>query len=102
MPLCGLTVSVPARPLPPARARVTGSLALTTVFPLASSTATLTAGEIVAFATEFEGCSTKASFTGVGSFPVMVSVEEATALCDPFRTAIAWTVDVAAIEIAPA
>ena len=56
----------------------------------------------MAFATEFEGCSTKASLTGVGSVPVMVSVEEATALCDPFRTAIAWTVDVAAIEIAPA
>jgi hypothetical protein len=31
----------------------------------------------------------------------MVSVEAATALCDPFRTAMAWTVAVAAIEIAP-
>jgi hypothetical protein len=33
---------------------------------------------------------------------VIVSVEEATALWDPLKNAIAWTVDVAAIEIAPA
>ena len=59
------------------------------------------AGEIVACASEFEGCCTKASLTGDAFSTVMLSVEEATALWDPFKTAIAWIVVVAASEIAP-
>ncbi len=55
----------------------------------------------MACATVFEGCCTKASPTGVGFSVVMVRVEEATALWDPSKIAIAWTVDLAAIEIAP-
>ena len=48
MPFCGLTVSVPARPVPPARASVTGSAAVGTGLPSLSSTTTVIAGEIVA------------------------------------------------------
>ncbi len=39
-PFCGVTVSVPPRPVPPARASVIGLLALVSGFPFASSTTT--------------------------------------------------------------
>lgn len=55
----------------------------------------------MACATVFDGCCTKASLARVGFSVVMVRVEEATALWDPSKIAIAWTVDVAALEIAP-
>ena len=64
MPFCGVAVSVPPKPLPPARARVIGLVAADTTLPLTSSTATWTAGEIVAPARALEGCCTKASFDG--------------------------------------
>ena len=47
-----------------------------------------------------EGCCKKASFAG-GSAAVMVRVEEAMALADPDRTAIAFTVEETPIEIGP-
>ena len=39
-PFRGVAVNVPARPVPPVRVSVTGSVALATTFPLLSSTAT--------------------------------------------------------------
>ena len=56
MPFCGVTVSVPARPVPPVRETVTGLVAEVTVFPLASSTVTWTAGVMVACVNAFVGC----------------------------------------------
>ena len=97
-PFLGVAVSVPVRPLPLVRARVTGFVADATVFPLLSWTATVTAGDMVAPVKAFEGCCKKASFAG-GSAEVMVRVEEATPLDDPVSTAMAFTVDVTAIEI---
>jgi hypothetical protein len=55
-PFWGMAVSVPARPVPPARESVTGFVAEVTVFPLASSTVTWTPGVIVAFVNAFVGC----------------------------------------------
>jgi hypothetical protein len=75
-------------------------VALVTAFPLASSTTTWTAGEIVAPVNAFEGCCKKTSFAG-GCAEVIVRVEKATALDDPSRNAIACTVDETAIEIGP-
>jgi hypothetical protein len=97
-PFLGVAVSVPVRPLPPVRARVTGFVADVRVFPLLSWTATVTAGEMVAPVKAFEGCCTKASFAG-GFAEVMVRVEEATPLDDPVSTAMAFIVDETAIEI---
>ena len=98
-PFLGVAVSVPARPLPLVRARVTGFVADVRVFPLLSWMATVTA-EMVAPVKAFEGCCTKASFAG-GIAEVMVRVEEATPLDDPVSTAMASTVDETAIEIGP-
>jgi len=98
-PFLGVAVSVPVRPLPLVRARVTGFVA-DVVFPLLSWTATVTAGDMVAPVKALEGCCTKASFAG-GSAEVMVRVEEATPLDDPVSTAMASTVDETAIEIGP-
>src|SRR3984957_15877420 len=91
-PFCGVTTSVPERgPVPPTRESWPESFERGTKFPLQSSTATVTAGAIVVWATALEGCWTKTSFAwrSVGE---MVSVDEATELCDPCRTAIACTV----------
>ncbi len=55
-PFCGLTVTVPPRPVPPARAMVIGLAAVVTTFPLESSTSTWTAGEMVAPACALDGC----------------------------------------------
>jgi hypothetical protein len=63
-PFCGVAVNVPARPVPPTRASVTGLVAEVTGFPLLSSTATVTAGEMVAPVAALVGCCTKASFAG--------------------------------------
>ena len=63
-PFCGVAVSVPPRPVPPTRASVTGLVAEVTGFPLLSSTATVTAGEMVAPVNALVGCCTKASFAG--------------------------------------
>jgi hypothetical protein len=63
-PFCGAAVKVPARPVPAARASVTGLVAEVTGFPLLSSTATVTAGEMVAPVKALVGCCTKASFAG--------------------------------------
>jgi hypothetical protein len=63
-PFCGVAVNVPARPVPPTRASVTGLVAEVTGFPLLSSTATVTAGEMVALVKALVGCCTKASFAG--------------------------------------
>jgi hypothetical protein len=63
-PFCGVAVNVPARPEPPTRASVTGLVAEVTGFPLLSSTATVTAGEMVAPVKVVVGCCTKASFAG--------------------------------------
>jgi hypothetical protein len=63
-PFCGAAVKVPARPVPPTRASVTGLVAEVTGFPLLSSTATVTAGEMVAPVKALVGCCTKASFAG--------------------------------------
>ena len=68
-PLSAGAVSVPPRPLPFVRLRVTESLPADTTFPLAFSTATCTAGEIVAWVRAFEGCTRKASFTGEAPLP---------------------------------
>jgi hypothetical protein len=99
-PFCGVTVSVPARPVPLVRATVTGLVALVKALPLASSTATWTAGEIATPANAFEGCCTKASFAG-GFAGLIVSTAVATALDVAWTTAIASTVDVTLIEIGP-
>jgi hypothetical protein len=79
---------------------VTGLVALVTALPLVSSTATCTAGDIAADASAFDGCFTKASFTG-GVAALIVNTAVATPLDVPPRTAIASTVDVAVIEIGP-
>ena len=63
-PFCGVAVKVPARPVPPTRATVTGLVAEVTGFPFLSSTATVTAGEMVAPVKAVVGCCTKASFAG--------------------------------------
>jgi hypothetical protein len=55
-PFCGVAVNVPARPVPPTRASVTGLVAEVTGFPLLSSTATVTAGEMVAPVEALVGC----------------------------------------------
>jgi hypothetical protein len=70
MPFSGLAVSVPARPLPPIRAIVTGLVAAGTIFPLVSSTTTWTAGEIVAPVRAADGCCKNANFVGKGAVPV--------------------------------
>jgi hypothetical protein len=99
-PFCGVSVNVPARPVPPTRASVTGFVAVVITLPLPSSTDTWTAGVIIAPVDPFEGCCKKASFAG-GSAEVMVRVEEATPLDTPANTAMAFTVDETAIEIGP-
>jgi hypothetical protein len=63
-PFCGVAVNVPPRPVPPTRASVIGLVAEVTGFPLLSSTATVTAGEMVAPVKALVGCCTKASFAG--------------------------------------
>jgi hypothetical protein len=70
IPFCGVAVSVPVRPVPPARVRETGLVAVGTGFPLLSSTTTVTAGEIVAPVRALEGCCKNASFTAVAGVPV--------------------------------
>ena len=65
MPFCG--VAVHCAPCPPAadtRVSVTGFVAVVAAFPLLSSTATSTAGEIAAPTAAFEGCCRKANFDG--------------------------------------
>jgi hypothetical protein len=100
MPLWGVTLNVPPRPAAlPERLSLIGFVAEETTFPLASSTATLTAGEITACVDALEGCCRKASFAPV--VVVIVKVEEATELCDIPNIAIACTVDVTPIESAP-
>jgi hypothetical protein len=71
MPFCGVAVNVPPRPVPPPRASVTGLVAVVTVFPLLSCTATVTAGVIVAPVVALVGCCTNANFvaTGGGGVP---------------------------------
>ncbi len=69
MPFCGATVSVPPRPVPPIKASVTGLVAVVTMFPPPSSTATCIAGEIVAPVSAFDGCCRNAKVTGVGLPP---------------------------------
>ncbi len=69
MPFCGVTVSVPVRPVPVVRATVTGLVAVVTVFPLLSWTTTVTAGVMVAPVAAFEGCCENASFAGGGGVP---------------------------------
>src|SRR5580658_610605 len=64
-PFCGVAVSVPPRPVPPPRVSVTGLVAVVTVFPLISSTTTVTAGVMVDPAEAFEGCCENASCVGV-------------------------------------
>ena len=66
MPFFGMTLNVPARPVPPTRVSVTGLTAVVTVFPLLSSTTTVTAGAIVAPVDAFVGGCRKASLTGGG------------------------------------
>jgi hypothetical protein len=101
MPLMGTTLSVPPKfAVLPARLSFTGLLADETMLPLASSIATVTAGEITVCVDAFEGCCRKASFVPVVVF-VIVRVEEATELCDIPNTATACTVDVIPIESAP-
>jgi hypothetical protein len=69
-PFCGVTVSVPPRPVPPARVRLIGLVAVGTALPFASSTTTCTAGARVAPVIALEGCCRKASLTGEeGGFP---------------------------------
>ena len=68
-PFCGVAVSVPARPLPRVSAIVTGFVAAVTGLPLMSSTATVTAGVMVAPADALEGCCTKASLAATGAPP---------------------------------
>jgi hypothetical protein len=76
MPFCGVAVKVPARPVPAARATVIGLVAEVTGFPLLSSTATVTAGEMVVPVNAFEGCCTKASFAGGrGALPPAVMLK---------------------------
>jgi hypothetical protein len=106
MPFRGATLNVPPNVMVlPARFNFTGFLAEETMLPLASSTATVTAGEITVCVDAFEGCCRKVSFVG-DSVPVVVvvivRVEEATELCDIPNIAIACTVDVTPIERAPA
>lgn len=132
-------LNVPLRPVAlPERLSLTGFLADETTVPLASSTATVTAGEITASVNAFVGCWENTSFTGVGGAgaggagvggagaggagvggvgvggvgvggvgvgddggDVMVSVEEATALGEPRRTAMACTVDEVVMDSGP-
>ena len=68
-PFCGVTVSVPARPVPLVRASVTGLVAAVTVLPLLSSIATVTAGAIVTPAVALEGCCRNASLAATGVPP---------------------------------
>jgi hypothetical protein len=63
-PFCGVAVNVPAKPVPPTRVSVHALVAEVTGFPLLSSTATVTAGEMVAPVEALVGCCTKASFAG--------------------------------------
>jgi hypothetical protein len=101
MPFWGTTVNVPARPVVlPERLSLTGFVADETRFPLTSSTATVTAGEIVAWVSAFVGCCRKASCVG-GWFAVIVKVDEDTELCEAPITAIASMVDETAMESAP-
>jgi hypothetical protein len=55
-PFWGVTVRVPPSPVPLVSASVTGLVAVVTVFPLLSSIATWTAGEMAAWVDAFEGC----------------------------------------------
>ena len=101
MPFLAAMVSVPPKfVLTPARLSLTGLLAEETMLPLASSTATVTAGAITACVNAFEGCCRNAIFAG-GNAPVagvvIVRVEEATELCEIPNIAIACTVEVTPI-----
>jgi hypothetical protein len=69
MPFCGVAVNVPAKPVPPPRASVTGLVAAVTVLPLLSSIATVIAGAIVAPAVASEGCCKNASLAATGAPP---------------------------------
>jgi hypothetical protein len=73
-PFCGVAVSVPASPVPPTSATVTGLVAFVTTLPLLSSTKTWTAGVMVAPVCAFEGCTENASFTAVGAGVEMVKL----------------------------
>ena len=55
-PFFGVTVNVPPRPVPPTRVSVIGLVAEVTVFPLAFSTATWTAGVMSACVNAPVGC----------------------------------------------
>src|SRR5580704_3427145 len=70
-PFCGLTVSVPPKPVPPAREMVIGLAAVVTTFPLESCTSTWTAGEMVAPVCAFDGCWMKASCAAGRPLPLL-------------------------------
>ena len=59
-------------PVPAARATVIGLVAEVTGFPLLSSTATVTAGEMVAPVKALVGCCTNASFAGGPLLPAVM------------------------------
>ncbi len=69
-PFCGVTVSVPLRPLPLVSASVTGLVALVTTLPLPSCICTWTAGVIVAWVSALVGCTENATFTGTAPPPL--------------------------------
>src|SRR5258708_40373664 len=98
MPFTGTTVSVPARPLPPIKASVTGLAAGGKGLPLLSSTATWTAGDMVAPTCTVVGCCTNANIDAWGGG--MIDRDDfATALWELFRIATSCRVDVSEMEM---
>src|SRR5580700_11887239 len=95
MPFCGVAVSVPVRPVPEVRESVTGLVAVVTVFPLLSCTATVTAGVMVAPVEAFEGCCENASFAGGGGVPPPAALRVKLALIAEVR----FGLDAASVKV---